>query len=167
MINVLDVVTMSSGNDWEMRKYWNGKPGKKLPYGFDTVDIDTRSTAADNAQQQLAVYRSNSSIALAWGLKLTDLTEPWGRKYPDQNDASIHLLDVFSNGTLILRTRYAAVDCARAYLPLPGAKMTSVPIQYFKLIKLLNYIENIETARCYFDSHFQTSGFSVVDTQWP
>jgi hypothetical protein len=166
MINVLDVVTMSSSNDWEKKEYWDGQTESSIPYSFDTV-IDTRPTAEDNVYQELAVYRLNNSITLAWGLKVEDLNEPWARTYPDQDDASIHLIDILYGGNLILRTRYAAVDCARAYLPLPKPNQTTVSTQDFLLIKLLNYIEDPETARCYFDSHFQTSGFSVVDTQWP
>jgi hypothetical protein len=109
------------------------------------------------------VYILNESIAMAWGLKVADLDDPWVRRYPDKYDASIHLLDIFYNGDLILRTRYAAVDCARAYVPLPKTNHTRITAQDFKLIELLNYVESPITAHAYFDSHFKSSGFSVVE----
>jgi hypothetical protein len=117
----------------------------------------------DERHSEIAVHRLNNSIALSWGLEIGSLNEPWARKYPDRNDASIHLLDIFYSGELILRTQYAAVDCARAYIPLPKANQTRVTAQNFKLIKLLNYVQSPQTAHAYFDMHFKTSGFSVVD----
>jgi hypothetical protein len=162
---VLDMVMKSSFVHWEKKAYWNGQPKSPLSYRFDTVEIDTRNEAEDNVHRELAVHRFNNSIAIAWGVKVKDLKEPWARKYPDQNDASIHLLDIFYIGELILRTRYAAVDCARAYIPLPNSNQTRVTTQDFKLIKLLNYVESVQTAHCYFDMHFKISGFSVMDAQ--
>jgi hypothetical protein len=160
---VLDMVMKSSFVHWEKKAYWNGQPKSPLSYRFDTVEIDTRNEAEDNVHRELAVHRFNNSIAIAWGLKVKDLKEPWARKYPDQNDASIHLLDIFYIGELILRTRYAAVDGCRAYLPLPKTNQTTIPAQDFELIKLLNYVENHLEAHAYFDSHFKSSGFSVVE----
>jgi hypothetical protein len=136
---VLDMVTKSSFVAWEKKK------------------------ALDDTPPELAVHRLNHSISLAWGVEVGELSEPWARKYPDQNDASIHLLDIFYSGELILRTRYAVVDCARAYIPLPKDNQTRVTAQDFKLIKLLNYVQSPQTAHAYFDIHFKNSGFSVVD----
>jgi hypothetical protein len=161
---VLGMVMKSHFVNWQKKAYWNGQsPESPLSYSFDTVEIDTRDEAEDNVHRELAVHRFNNSIAIAWGLKVKELTEPWARKYPDQNDASIHLLDIFYSGELILRTRYAAVDCARAYIPLPKSNQTRVTTQDFKLIKLLNYVESPPAAHGYFDMHFKTSGFLVMD----
>jgi hypothetical protein len=159
---VLGMVMKSSFVHWEKKAYWNGQPKSSLSYSFDTVEIDTRNEAEDNVHRDLAVHILNGSIAMAWGLKISDLDEPWVRRYPDKYDASIHLLDIFYNGDLILRTRYAAVDGCRAYLPLPKTNQTTIPAQDFELIKLLNYVENHLEAHAYFDSHFKSSGFSVV-----
>jgi hypothetical protein len=137
---ILDMVLMSSFALWERRP------------------------ALDDELPELAVHRLNNSIALSWGLEVGELDDRWAKKYPDQHDSSIHLLDVLYRDNLIYRTQYAAVDCARAYIPLPTSKQTNVVSRLdYKLAELINYIGNVKLAHAYFESHFNTSGFSVRD----
>jgi hypothetical protein len=123
-----------------------------------------RRPALDVHHPELVVHHSNNSIAIGWGLEVGELDDRWAKKYPDQHDSSIHLLDVFYRDNLIYRTHYAVVDCARASIPLPTSSQTTIVSRLdYELMKLINYIENVELAHCYFESHFHTSRFSVGD----
>lgn len=75
-----------------------------------------------------AVYRSNLSLTMAWGLEPDrdaftfdrDRDKDFGVKFPDANHW-VEIADVFWNNALVYRTHYLHVDGGRAILPLPRA----------------------------------------------
>jgi hypothetical protein len=171
---VIETITTSEPDEWWSEACWGANSGPSYHYQpefWELIDGDTNVLKV-NAHSNVAAYKLDVSITMAWGLKLLDnFKEEWANKFPDPS-ASSRYLDIFYNNALIFREVYVTVDCGRAKLPLPDRKWDekkekivalNVPTRRCRLIKLVDSLEYISQ----FDDYFKRAGFTVVDEDWP
>jgi hypothetical protein len=137
----------------------------------ELVEIIIHSSPADwrldesDDDESIAIYLPDESIEMRWSV-IEELNETWAKRNPS-NDSDICYLGLFNRGILLVETRFASVDCNRAYLPIPDKKDGKTPSKYFQLVKLINYISNPLSAAAYFESYSRSNTFEFVDREWP
>jgi hypothetical protein len=118
------------------------------------------------SHSNVAAYKPDVSITMAWWLKQLDsFKEEWANKFPDSS-ASSHYLGIFYNDALIFRDVYVTVDGGRAKLPLRDRKWDekkeivalNVPRCRRHLVRLVDSLEYASQ----FDRYFQEAGFTSL-----
>lgn len=167
---VLETITSSVRGDWWHEACWGARSAPS--YHDQFCDEESENLLKVNSHSDIAVYKPNVSITLAYGLQCTDdFKGPWTKKFPNR-DASSSYVDVFYNNALVFRDAYVNVDGARARLPLPttkwdkqktNIKALTVPERLYRFIRLVDSMDHLSD----YDSYFQQAGFTIVDEEWP
>jgi hypothetical protein len=171
---VIETIASSEPDEWWRDACWGANSGPSYHYQpefWELIDGATNVLKV-NSHTNVAAYKLDVSITMAWGLKqLDNFKEEWANKFPDPS-ASSCFLDVFYNNALIFRDVYVNVDCGRAKLPLPIIKWDdkeqkvvalNVPTRQRRLIKLVDSLEYVSQ----YDDYFRRAGFTEVDENWP
>jgi hypothetical protein len=95
---IISMITASSPGDWQRVEKLGGPD---WPGGYPN----------------LAVYKPDAGLRLAWGLMLDDDVNLEGWNFPGHTER--HLADAFWRGGLIARWSVLAVDNLHSYLPEP------------------------------------------------
>ena len=169
-----ETITGSTKEDWHPLTCWGGNGPSYLnsytpwsgPDGWSGIEVDSHSN--------LAVYRADIDLKLAWGLPRDGRDEklhlPWQDRFANPT-VTAYFVDVLWRGSLVERDMYFAVDGGRAYLPLGHAKHENqenpdptawmwitdevTPWEYH-LIKLVHSFEHSED----FDRYFERAGMT-------
>ncbi len=158
-------ILSSSVDDWHFIAC--GGPGAGPSYrGRFSFDVreGARLSVEEASHHAVAVYRSDLSITMAWGLDcVKDFHEKWATAFPDSR-ASSHHVDVFYNGALVCRSLYVLVDGGRTKLPKPSLspEILDVPVDYVRFVHLLNRLEGQID-----EDYFQRAGLLTIAEDWP
>lgn len=124
-----------------------------------------RLTLEEESHLAVAVYKSDLSITMAWGLpSVRDFREKWANAFRDPR-ASCHHADVFYHGALVHRSLYVVVDGARTKLPKPilSPEILDVPVDHFRFVHLLNRLEG----QIDYEDYFKRAGLLTIGEDWP
>lgn len=167
-------ITHSAKKDWHPLTCWGGNGPSYLnsystwsgPDGWGGIEVESHSN--------LAVYRADIDLKLAWGLPRDGRDEklhlPWQDRFPNPK-VTAYFVDVIWRGSLVDRDTHFAVDGGRAYLPSGHAKYENqenpdpttwrwitdevTPWEYH-LTKLVHSFEPSED----FDRYFERAGMT-------
>jgi len=162
----------SSVNDWNKIPCWgyDAGPSYKDQFNFCEVYNSEPNVLTHNEHSNIASYKLDLSISIAWGLRIGDKSDlvdkDWAKNNPDPSPGKAYYLDFFFNNSLIFRVSYCTVDGGRCEIPFPNYddnQSIIVPKKYHDTIKKLVEIIGVED----FDYYFERTGITIVDENWP
>ena len=159
----------SSPDDWNIICCWGSGSGPS--YREDTsaflesMIMEIRSGEREmewpkRYHTQVAAYKPDLSISLAWGMKLQEekLEEDWIKKFPNER-AFLNCVDLFYNNALVDRVPYVSVDGSRCCLPNPKFPTLEVEREDVDLIRVVAHLTLSEPE---YDRYLAQSGFQIV-----
>ncbi|HEY0072563.1 MAG TPA: hypothetical protein VGB77_00555 [Abditibacteriaceae bacterium] len=109
---------------------------------------------------QVAAYKPNLSISLAWGLRLEaeELEEAWVEKFPSKR-TFLDCVDLFYNNALVERVPYVKIDGGRCLLPKPRFPTLEVKREDVDLIRV---VASLTILNPEYDRYLAQAGFQIV-----
>ncbi len=158
---LLLILTESGPSDWLSIECSGTLPSYRLAWQFG--ERNTRPYLEPISHGQVATYKANLSITLAWGLPSQE--DPWGeawaKQFPDPK-ARLCFADAFFNSALVFRQQYVVVDGGRCCLPLPSQDL-GVPKGLHSFGRLLN---SLTSGTDNYDDYFRRAGLTITDSAW-
>lgn len=174
--NLIDLFIGSVKENWNQIECGGTGSG---PSYKDSFTFHQRYDSQDNiithaSFNDLAVYKEDISITMAWGLPVinhsneeSELKKDWISKFPDGRVGHYRLVDLFYNNALVLRSEYVLVDGGNYKLPYPntdGKGGYSCPKRYADFIGALHRITG--TSSNMFDYAMSIAGITTTDEKW-
>lgn len=172
LTNLIDAFIESSVDDWQQISTWGhgSGPSYRNQFQFSEVYNGSENVIHHREHSNVASYKRDLSITIAWGLSMSDednvIDRPWARNNPNPDPGKGHYLDFFYNNALVFRTSYCSVDGGNCEIPFPTYDMeqnVSVPQKYHDVIKKFN--ELVRTS--FFDAYFTSTGITINNENWP
>lgn len=147
LTDLIDAFVSSSKNDWQQISTWGygSGPSYKDQFQFSEIDNGNDNVLHHKEHSNVASFKPNLSITIAWGLMMGDendvVNRTWARNNANPDPGKGHYLDFFYNNALVLRTSYCSVDGGRCKIPFPTYDLNqnvSVPQKYYDVIKKFN-----------------------------
>lgn len=171
LANLLQTILNSDFSDWNVIEASGGLggPSYKSRFSFENVYEGSANVLREDSHSIVAAYKNDLSISMAFGMvSNSDYVEPWANNFPDPHTTSNHL-DIFYNNSLVIRRIYLSVDGNRCVLPLPGRNENqdlTVERDYYRLIKLVEKLNNDHEFDANFDYYFNQTGIRIIEENW-
>ncbi|WP_330444195.1 hypothetical protein [Flavobacterium sp. C4GT6] len=168
---LIELFITSDKSDWNQISTWGygSGPSYKNQFEFSEINNNEENVLTHKEHSNVASFKKNLSITIAWGLKSGDedsvIDRPWATNNPNPSPGIPKYLDFFYNNALVLRVSYCVIDGGRCQLPFPDYDMEqniTVPRKYYEVIKKLNQLTNTS----FFDSYFTSSGITINEEEW-
>lgn len=160
LFELIELIAFSAVEDWHCVDCWDA-PSYHTKFEFNN-GMDGRSNFLfAESHDGYAVYKSDVSIALAFGLTANeDFNAQWANKFPDPRASSAYI-DIFYNNALVYREKYVKVDGNGAKLPIPiNPNKLRVPRSYAFLIQLVDELEGNTSE---FEKYFRDAGLKRIN----
>jgi hypothetical protein len=163
---LLQRISDSDGTDWYVMACWGVRSGPSYRDQL-TAGQDANGRYIDvQSHTNVAAYKPDIAITMAWGLDAGPYQEKWSEAFPDP-ETTRHYLDIFYSGALVFREAYISVDGGRAYLPgvprMVDGKMVVNPAYRAFMRKFNDVAMHLSD----FESAFQRAGMTVGNVEWP
>ncbi|PIB30758.1 hypothetical protein BFP78_13220 [Gaetbulibacter sp. 5U11] len=168
---VLKTILESESSDWREIGCWGygTGPSYKDKLTFNEVYDGSPNILTADSHSVVSVYKKDLSITMAYGLiSNDDFKEKWANQFPDPH-ASSKFIDIFFNNALVFRETYLVVDGGRCKLPIPSynqAGKLTVSQDYYNFIKFLEMLSSGAMTSKNFDSYFNRTDITIIDTEW-
>jgi hypothetical protein len=164
---VKTILTTTESTDWA--KSFEGAIARSFYSDEVSVSSGGDSSRPDiQTHTDIAAYRNDSSLTIAWGLKHLDHFQmPYLYCIPGSK-ASGHFADTFYDKALILRIPYIDVrfiNNGRVYLPMTTSTENTKPQisrGYERFVRLLNDLVGLR----HYDSALGRACFVLLDKPW-
>ena len=172
LIDLIDTFLNSSKDDWNQISTWGygSGPSYRNKFEFSKAYKGTEKVLHHFEHSNIASFKPNLSITIAWGLSIGDeedvIDRSWTKNNPNPEPGKGHYLDFFYNNSVVFRTSYCSVDGGRCEIPFPTYDMNqnvSVSQKYYEVIKKFNEL----VGTCFFDAYFTRTGITINSENWP
>ena len=158
---LLNIIASSKPEDWNYFPCWGANSGPSYHNRFTSYNKreDQSHVLLTASQSEVASYKPDVSITIAWGLTADDdLQMAWANKLADPK-ATSHLVDVFYNNALVYRDYYVRIGHETPYLPMTRTQDDLRVAQgYYSFIKIVSSFHSSE-----FEKYFHLAGLKLTD----
>lgn len=172
LTDLIDTFVHSSKKDWQQISTWGygSGPSYKNQFQFSEVYNGIENILRHREHSNVASYKPDLSITIAWGLSTGDendvIDRPWAKNNPNPGPGKGHYLDFFYNNALVFRASYCSVDGGNCEIPFPTYDINqnvSVPQKYYDVIKKFNDL----VGTSFFESYFESTEINISNENWP
>lgn len=163
-----NLLLKSERADWSIipcESFGNGPSYKNKLIYSEVLDDDTHVIQVDS-HSNIAVFKPNVGITMAFGLVLEEEVEfEWLDRF-ESNSASSYFMDIFYHNALVHREKYLLVDGVECILPYPISDTKrmkpKVSLEQYAFIGLLHLLEADRVSKEKYDSYFEQSGIVLI-----